>query len=222
MYKLVKIIILIMSFSIVISTNANAQFGGLLKKQGGADVGALANQQAGIVQTLVAGFTEYTAGQAQIARALGLKEEVDKLESEQDALSSGNVNDKDGIERTMKISASAQEAIDKKMEEGAVLSAESKAEFSKALPFYARGTANTISLIPELTKWGTSATSAIKGGGMMGAMKIKKTLGTGMFVVSKLPGYLKNAKKSYGSLIAFSKKNEIDTSEAETLLGDDI
>jgi hypothetical protein len=186
------------------------------------DASALADQQSGLVNRLVDGFKEYTAGQAQVARALGLKEEAERLESEQEALASGNVQDKDGIERTMSVSSSAQEAIEEKMAESGEISAESKAEFSKAMPYYARGTAQTIKLLPEIRKWGKSASSAVKGAGMMNAGKIKKSLGTGLFLVKKLPGYVKQARKSYASLSAFSKKNEIDTSEADALLGDDL
>ena len=168
------------------------------------------------------GLTEYTNGQSQVAKALGLKKQVDILDSEQDALSSGNVKDKKSIQRSMKVSTNAQKEIDKKMAEGSEISAEAKVEFRKALPYYARGTASSIALVPQVISWGSGATNAVKSGGMMGGLKIAKSLGTGIFLVKNLPGYVTSAKKSYGTMMAFSKKNEIDTSEAESLLGDDL
>ena len=186
------------------------------------DTGSLIDQQAGIVETLVAGLTEYSSGQIIVAKALGLKEEADMLGSEQEALGSGNVNDKGSIERSMTVTSSAQEAIDKKIEEGAVLNEEAKQELAKALPFYARGTVYTSKLVPETKDWGIAALGSIKSAGMIEAGKLKKQLDTGMFIASKLPGYFKSAKDSYASLIAFSKKNEIDTSEADSMLDFDI
>ena len=186
------------------------------------DTGDLVERQSGIVENLVAGLKEYTGGQAQVAHALGLKEEAEKLESEQDALASGNVKDESSISKTMKVSSSAQEAIDKKMAESGALSSEAKQEFAKALPLYAKGTANTYKMLPEVQSWAGSAGSAIKNSGLMGASTLKKKLATGLFVASELPDYLGTAKNSYGSLIAFAKKNEIDTSQAEDLLGDDF
>lgn len=222
MFKLLKTFLLFTLFSIITSSNANAQFGGLLKQVTGGDLGALTGQQTEIVQTLVNGLTEYTNGQSQVAKALGLKKQVDILDSEQDALSSGNVKDKKSIQRSMKVSTNAQKAIDKKIAEGSEISAEAKVEFRKALPYYARGTASSIALVPQVISWGSGATNAVKSGGMMGGLKIAKSLGTGIFLVKNLPGYVTSAKKSYGTMMAFSKKNEIDTSEAESLLGDDL
>lgn len=191
------------------------------KSSGGGDAGALVDQQAGIVKSLVVGFKEYTEGQAQVARALGLKDQADLLDSEQKALGGGNVNDADSIEKTLSVTADAQKAIDEKMAEGVTLSAEAKKQIAKALPSYVKGTLHTVKLLPEIKSWGESATSTIKGAGLMDIPKLKKKFGTGMFIVSKLPGYITTAKDSYSSLLAFSKKNEIDTSEAEDLLGDD-
>jgi hypothetical protein len=189
---------------------------------GSSDVGALVEQQAGIVKSLTSGLREFTAGQAQAARALGLKDEADLLDSEQEALASGNVNDEDSIDKTMRLTAASQEAINKRIAEGVTLTAESKKELVKALPAYAKGTISTIKLLPEAQKWGTSATDAITSAGIMDAPKLKNKFGTGLFVVSKLPGYVTTAKDSYTTLIAFAKSNDIDTSEAEDLLGDDF
>jgi hypothetical protein len=170
----------------------------------------------------VEGFTEFTTGQTQVAKALGLKDEADQLESERNALASGNISDKDSISRSIEISKSAQEAIDKKIAEGQVMDDEAKSEFSKAIPYYARGTLHSINLVPEVKDWSASAGSAIKSAGLMNAGKLKKTLGTGLFVAKELPGYVKTAKNSYQSLMAFSKANDIDVSDAESLLGDDF
>jgi hypothetical protein len=236
MIKSIQILILVILVSTHSIDNYAASFGGLKSKlgvgkndtekpadeEGVPSLDSLVETQSGIVKTLVAGLQDYAAGQAQVAKSLGLKEEVDKLESEQEALASGNVNDKSSIDKSMKITSSAQKAIDKKIAEGGTLSAESKVEFAKALPFYAKGTLNTIKLLPEVKDWGTSASSVIKSAGLMNAGKLKSKLDTGLFIVSKLPKYMKTAKKRNGSLMAFSKKNEIDTSKADELLGDDF
>jgi hypothetical protein len=195
---------------------------GKKKKEASVDVGSLVDQQSGIVETLVNGLEQYTSGQAIVARALGLKDEADILESEQEALGSGNVKDKGSIERSMSVTSSAQEAIEKKMEEGAILSEEAKKEFAKALPYYARGTVNSIRLLPEVKDWGVSASGAVKEAGLMKAGKLKKQFDTGMFIVKKLPKYVKTAKDSYGSMKSFFGKNEIDTSEADSLMDFDL
>lgn len=144
-------------------TNGNAKKAKGLTSSSDAGIGDLTSQQEGIVNRLVSGMTNMTSGQAQVARALGLKDQADLLESERDALSSGNVKDKDGIKRSMKVSEDAQEAINTKMAEETVIDAEAKKEFGKALPFYARGTADTIRLLPEIKKWASSASSTMKG-----------------------------------------------------------
>ena len=221
-----KLLIVAVSTALLASSLPAAAQMGMLKKaksltsSSDAGVGDLTSQQTGIVNRLVSGMTNMTAGQAQILRALGLKESADKLEAESDALSSGNVKDKDGIKRSMKVSEDAQEAINTKMAEETVIDAEAKKEFGKALPFYAKGTADTIRLLPELKKWASSASSTMKGAGIRELPKLKKTLGTGLFVAKNLPKYAKKSQTSYKALSDFSKKNEIDTSEADDMLGD--
>jgi hypothetical protein len=185
------------------------------------DTDTLIDEQAAMVSTLVAGLKEYTAGQSQVAKALGLKEESEKLEAQSEAFGSGNIST-DELDRAWGISKSGQDAIDKAVDEGVDLSDEAKEEFAKALPLYAKGTIASLKLVPDVEKWGKSATSALKGAGLMDAVKMKKSLDTGLYVATELPGYISTAKDSYTTLIAFSKKNNIDVSKAEDLLGEDF
>jgi len=63
MFKLLKTFLLFTLFSIITSSNANAQFGGLLKQVTGGDFGAFTGQKKEIVKTLENGLTNNTKEQ---------------------------------------------------------------------------------------------------------------------------------------------------------------
>jgi hypothetical protein len=210
-----------MAFILLLPTYSPAGLKDLLKKKSkDVDISGLVQQQGSLIVSLVAGMEEYSSGQKYIANALGLKEEAEKIESEHEALASGNVNDEDSIKRSMRRSSSSQELIDQKISEGNALSEEAKGEFVKALPHYARGTAHTLNLLPQVKDWGSASAVAMKDAGLVNSVKMKRDLESGLYIAKALPDYAKNAKNSYDSLISYSRSNNIDTSVAEDLLDD--
>ena len=80
-----KLLIVAVSTALFASSfPASAQMGMLKKAKGltsssDAGIGDLTSQQEGIVNRLVSGMTNMTSGQAQVARALGLKDQADLL-----------------------------------------------------------------------------------------------------------------------------------------------
>ena len=121
----------------------------------------------------------------------------------------------DCIKRVRKISDNAMESIDKKLDAKTEIGSEGKANYARAIPPYIRGSLSAKDLATAASRWGKQATSEIKGAGMMNAPKLKKKLGTGMYVASQTPKLIKSWAKTTKRIFTYAKASKIDLSKIE-------
>ena len=182
---------------------------------------AIATQDI-LVQKYMTASGKITESQILMAEAFGLKEEKEKLESLQAAYASGNVADKNAIKKQRAVTDSVNKEINKKMEEGAELSAESKKLYAKSLVPYSLGVALfKESVVPEAEKSVDDAKNVIANGSLVDKLKLTKKLGTIFYLAPKVVPELKSLLSGASKYITYAKKNNITVpKDATDSLGD--
>ena len=169
-----------------------------------------ADAQEAIVGDFKAALGHVLQAQAQVATALGMGELAKKSRFEAARLS-GDDCAKSCLEEVTEASADGQQKIEEKMAEGSDLDANSKKELTKAFPPLLKGTLIMSKLAPKAKDWARSASSEIKGAGFTGAAKLKKKLGTGLYIVKVTPKLITEWTKTTSSFVSFGKKAGVPT-----------
>lgn len=186
---------------------ANAQFGGLLNRGGQQ---ADAPDAEAFVDSFVTSYTQVLTAQVHFAEALGLKDQVDLLKAEQQALGSGSI-DTDRLKKISEVSTNAQRAIDARQQEQPALDAQSKAAYGKGLVSLLEGVVTGREVVQNAQAVGSSLGS--------NPMSLMGSARTASYVVKESPGYLKNLQQSARMAMQFGKDNGIEApSNATSLL----
>ncbi len=185
------------------------------------DVDGLVSQNSGIVKRYQSALGNLLKAQGILADALGIDEAGQRASAAAESLGKG-VADKEVLEKQTAVSTDTQKLITKKMAEGGSLNAESKKKFGQAIPPYAKGTLDGSLLVSDAVSYASNVSSAVGqlSSDPMGLMKLKDGASAGIYVGTKLPGLLKEWFGNTQSLITFGKKNNIDVSKAEGVLGE--
>ena len=120
---------LAVSAAILSPCASNAQFGGLLNRN---EQPTNAPDTKAFVDSFVTSNNHLLTAQIHFAEALGLKDQVDLLKAEQQALGSGSI-DTDRLKKVSEVSANAQRAIDERQGAQPALDAEAKAAYGEGL-----------------------------------------------------------------------------------------
>lgn len=154
---------------------------------------------------LVLAFSEANrqllTAQSSLLEALGLKDELAKLQAEQKALGSGAL-DTAALKKISHISDSASAAIAKSMEAQPKLSAEARKTFARGLVEYLAAAVAARELVAQAQQFTASATG--------NPLSLVGKAGTAMYVVKEAPGYMKNIGTTTKALFAFAKRNNIE------------
>ena len=210
--------VLTLSLLVILSTSAFAAFklpvvpgvGG----SGGESSGlSSADSQEAIVSEFKTALSFILEAQGHVAIALGLGDTADSLRAEAGRLS-GDDCAQSCLKEVTEASADGEKKIREQMSAGAELDAESKKELTKAYPMLGKGTLTMAGLAPKAKDWATSATSEIKGAGVMGAAKLKKKLGTGLYIARTTPKLIKEWTDTTSSMVSFGKKVGVPTEGA--------
>jgi len=121
----------------------------------------------------------------------------------------------DCFKRAVKLSRNATESIGEKLDAKTEIGATGKTNYALALPPYIRGTLSAKDLASAAGSWSKQATGEIKNAGMMGGTKLKKKLGTGMYVAQQTPKLAKNWAKATKQIFTYAKSSNIDLSKVE-------
>ena len=156
---------------------------------------ASSNQSAADAQEAIVGDFKAALGlilqaQGHVATALGMGEEVTEA------------------------SANGEQKIQEKMDASSDLDDDSKKELVKAYPPLGKGTLRMTKLAPKAKDWAKSASSEIKGAGMMGAAKLKKKLSSGLYIAKATPKLIKEWSKTTSAMVSFGKKAGVSTDGA--------
>lgn len=204
------------------ATSASAQFSNPFAKKapeaaGGEPVAAVpanAIAQDALMQRFIGAQSRSMQAQTAFARAFGLADQVQLLEAEQLALSSGSVDVK-GVNRTTSVTTDAQAAIDAKQAGEPALSEESKVHYAQGLAALLLAVNETRLLVTDAAAFANNLRS---GNPLQIAMMARKLM-VGAWIVKATPGHAKNLYSSTKSAFTFAKRAKIKTPpDADSML----
>jgi len=191
------------------------------KKSSSSAAGGISSQQSKLVKGYMGAELKYTEANLLMAKAFGLKEEIEALETEKEVLSQGNVMTKDEIKKHRVTSEAVRSKINKKMAEGVVLSTEGKAYYGKSLKKYFEGVIATKGLVDTAKSTLEGAKSAMTSASIMEKAKLAKTLKETLYLAPKIPGDVVLAVKTGTKYVTYAKKNHVKVPKnATAALGD--
>jgi len=191
------------------------------KKKTSSSVEGVSAQQTKLIKDYMGAELKYTEANLFMAKAFDLKDEVETLETEKEVLSQGNVMKKDEIKKHRVTSEAVRSKINKKMAEGAVLSAEGKAYYGKSLKKYFEGVIATKGIVATAKSTLDGAKSAISNASFMEKSKLTKTLKEALYLAPKIPGDVKLAVETGSKYVTYAKKNHVKVPKNATdALGD--
>jgi hypothetical protein len=174
-----------------------AQFGGLGGALGGGGGGGSSVSADSLVKSYVAGTQQVMSSDASFLKALGMKEQAERVELSAKNLTTGPTSAT--LEDANKIQTESSKLIGDGMtaQKGA-LSADSKkdyvrgvVELVKGIKSYAGMTGDVKNFKPGMSSLGSAA-------------------GAAMYVVKSLPGSLSNLQETLKRSLAFAKENKIE------------
>lgn len=197
------------------ASSANAQFSSPFAKNNAtapaAGTAAVATPPDGaaqdaLMQRFIIAQTRSMQAQTLFAKAFGLADQVQLLEAEQLALSSGSVDVK-GINRATSVTTDAQALIDTKLAAEPALSAESKLHYSEGLVSLLLAVNETRLLVTEASAFANGLRS---GNAVQVAMMARK-MAVGAWIAKATPGHAKNLYASTKSAFTFAKRAKVKT-----------
>jgi hypothetical protein len=192
------------------------------KQQGKVDVDALVDKQANLCKRLHAALSEINTAQIHFAKALDNKKLKEIAEQNAKSLADPNVQDKDALIDIMARTKAANKEIDKSLKKAKIKDEEKKHELQKGLLPYAKGTAHSVLLGKEFANHLSSTKDAVKQAGVTGALSVKKKLAVTLSVGPKVPPLGSNLLSTTNTAIKIARKANLDVSNAEDALGDDV
>ncbi|WP_315387504.1 hypothetical protein [uncultured Stenotrophomonas sp.] len=199
---------------------AHAQFGKLKDLAGGGSSSSSSSaapseaDQEALVRRFAASQSHSLEAQTAFAKAFGLAEQVQLLEAERQALSSGSVN-VDQMKKSVSVSEAAQAAIDERVAAKPELSAESKQHYTDGLIALAASAVEGQKLSGEASNFA----SGMKNLGATQLATVGRKLAAGAWVAKESPGYLKGLYSSSKAALTFARASKIKVpGNAESLL----
>ena len=191
---------------------------------GGAkvDVDGLLSQGKGLMGKFNSAISNMTAAEAQTMKALGLQAEGDKLLAVSKNYASGNVQSSDQVDRDVQLSVDASKAIDEKIKENGKLDAASKKNLAIAVPFFAKGIAESAGLPGEFKNWATTTQSGIASltSNPTDAMKLKDGALAPLQVAQNLPSLVSSFGQTTKNFVSFAQGNGLDVKSVSSAIGD--
>ncbi len=199
---------------------AHAQFGKLKDLAGGGSSSSSSSaapseaDQEALVRRFAASQSHSLEAQTAFAKAFGLAEQVQLLEAERQALSSGSVN-VDQMKKSVSVSEAAQAAIDERVAAKPELSAESKQHYTDGLIALAASAVEGQKLSGEASNFA----NGMKNLGATQLATVGRKLVAGAWVAKESPGYLKGLYSSSKAALTFARASKIKVpGNAESLL----
>jgi len=218
-YTMIRKTLIALALASTFAAPAHAQFGKLKELAGGGSSSSSsaapseADQEA-LVRRFAASQSHSLEAQTAFAKAFGLAEQVQLLEAERQALSSGSVN-VDKIKKSVSVSDAAQAAIDERVAAKPELSAESKQHYTDGLIALAASAVEGQKLSGEASNFA----NGMKNLGATQLATVGRKLVAGAWVAKESPGYLKGLYSSSKAALTFARASKIKVpGNAESLL----
>lgn len=181
--------------SAAVSTSSFAQIGGLKNPFGGGSSGGVTSEQ--LVKKYVGGTQNVMSADVNMLRALGLKDQADKVALAAKNLTEGSTSS--GLEDAAKVQTESSKAMaDKFKEKNVTMSAESKKQFSLGLVDLVKGIRDYLGLAADAK------------GYKPGISSLGSSAGALVFIVKSLPDSTTNLKGTLQKAIDFAKENKIE------------
>ncbi|WNH49228.1 hypothetical protein PDM28_02530 [Stenotrophomonas aracearum] len=212
--------LIVLALATAFAAPAHAQFGKLKELAGGGSSSSSSSaapseaDQEALVRRFAASQSHSLEAQTAFAKAFGLAEQVQLLEAERQALSSGSVN-VDKIKKSVSVSDAAQAAIDERVAAKPELSAESKQHYTDGLIALAASAVEGQKLSGEASNFA----NGMKNLGATQLATVGRKLAAGAWVAKESPGYLKGLYSSSKAALTFARASKIKVpGNAESLL----
>lgn len=183
------------------------------------DVKGLNSEQARLKSRLISALIHMLSAQDKVLEATGDKEAAGAIANQVEVLKAGNVQDEE-IDKSIALTEENDKAIREKEASMNELDQSSKKKVAKALPPYALGVVDMTKLSKDFTNWLGRAQSAVSSASLTSIMSVKDNLSFGMNIAPKIPAVSSQTLATTQKLLAFCKKNKLETSGAEDALGD--
>lgn len=214
--------IIAIAISAALSLPAHAQLSRLSGLTGGSssnDSAASAGvpdeaAQEALVQRFATSQSHSLAAQASFAKAFGLAEQVQLLEAEQLALSSGSVNS-DTLKKARALSVSTQAALDERQAQQPELDDEARGHYAEGLVSLLL----SLNEARQLSGEATNFANGMKGLGPMQLATVGRKLAAGAWVAKESPGYVRGLYNSSKSAMTFARASQISVPDnADSML----
>ena len=180
------------------------------------------NEDERVVKLYRVSSAKMARAQAQIADAIGLKEEALLMHAEADALEADSAKGQGKkIKSYTKTSKKTNKAISKRLEEKKELDAEQQKKFAKGMLLYAKGAVATSQFAKEMRPFYSTVLkqgNVAKGGGIEGWLskakilldKNIKSLGTALYIAKSSPKVIYEHGQTISKLRGYAKSQNID------------
>jgi hypothetical protein len=203
-----KIALIFLVSSVFCAFPVHAQLKGLLGGKSDNNSAAVPDEAAqdALVRQFVKSQVPALDAQVAFAKAFGLAEQVQALEVQKKALSSG-ATDKEALKKASEVGKNAQEQIDAAQATEPVLDTQAKAHYAEGLVALVLAAMEGKKLTDEAMKF-TDAMKSVTG---PQALSLASKLSAGLYVAKESPGYVKSLYGDTKAALTFARANKIAT-----------
>lgn len=201
----------LISITLIFSTTASAQFGGLsLPGKGIASGSAAASENPNdVVKNARNSLTSFVSAKLGLIEAMGGSEELAAQKKILEGLKKGDAAaSKEDLETVVSLDKATGDMITKKTGENAKLDAKNKATASKSMAEYVKGLVSTKKMVSSVTNLSKNPTA------------LGSNLGSVTFLAKELPGIVSSGTTTTSTLFTYLNSNGVDTGEAKKAAGD--
>jgi len=163
---------------------------------GGANLSASQDQ---LVKSYVAGSKDVLNSQAEIATAVGLKDQAATCKATADALTTGAT--KDNLESADKAMSQSSKSVSDALASNPKMNADAKKHFAVGLTLLASGVLSYSGMAKDVSNFQSGVSSA-------SPMELEK-LSSGIYIVKSLPSNIKNLGAALNNAVNFAKSHDI-------------
>lgn len=188
---------------------------------------SLASQHEAIVQHYVVASAIIAGAQGEMAEALELKRQADKMKAEANALSDDSTVSKKTLKSYTKASQNTNKLIRKKLDKNEELSKEQRQQFVSGVILYSQGMQSSKKVWREAGPFASSVKAEAGASAKSFKEKISSNpldllpksgqksgvlskFGTGLYIASSTPKFMKNHSKTLKQIVKYMQDNNID------------
>ncbi|MFC3815003.1 hypothetical protein [Lysobacter sp. GCM10012299] len=202
-----KLTLAVSAALVFVGAPVHAQFKlpGMGAKPAAAEASATTTPQSGdvLVTSFLQSQEQVVAAQTTLARALGLDDQATRAQAEAKRLSSGQLDQEDGLKKHRQLSEALQVDLVATMEAQPALTAEARATFATGLVEYLKAVVGARDLLAQAKSY-TASVGA-------NPMALVGKGASVLWVGKQIPGYVTALATTSKALLDYAKRNNIET-----------